>query len=258
MDLNYKTLGQGAPVIILHGLLGSLDNWLSFGKELAEDYAVFLLDQRNHGRSPHSDVHDYPSMADDLHTFMDAHWMYDGAFVLGHSMGGKTAMQLALTHPELVKKLIVVDIAPKAYTDLHADILDALCSLKPETLQSREEADKALSGSIPDYGVRQFLLKNLSRRKEGGYTFKVNLPVLQQQYEAILQPLVAEQPYEKPALFVRGSRSPYIQPEDEGLIRQLFPKATIGTIPDAGHWVHADQPQAMLKMVRDFLKVQGE
>ena len=258
MKLNYKEYGQGQPLIILHGLFGTLDNWVTLGKKLAKHFTVYLLDQRNHGRSPHTDEHNYPSMAEDIREFMEQHWMYDGAAVIGHSMGGKTAMQLALTYPELVKKLVVVDIAPKRYPGNHQPIFQALLNLQPENLTGREEAEEKLARYIPDTGVRQFLMKNLTRRPEGGFEFKMNLPVIYKHYEDILEAITADQPYEGPALFVRGGNSPYVKPEDEPAIRGLFPKAEIKTIPNAGHWVHAEQPTALLGELLRFLEASSK
>ncbi len=253
MQLNYKEFGQGEPLIILHGLFGTLDNWVTLGKKLAKHFSVFLIDQRNHGRSPHSEDHDYSSMAEDIREFMEQHWMHDGAYVMGHSMGGKTAMQLALAYPELVKKLVVVDIAPRRYPNNHEVIFQALLNLHPETLTERSDADEKLARYIPQAGIRQFLMKNLTRRPEGGFEFKMNLPVIYKHYEDILDEVEADQPYQGPALFIKGENSPYIQNDDEPVIKALFPKAKITSIPNAGHWVHAEQPKALLEVLRKFL-----
>jgi pimeloyl-ACP methyl ester carboxylesterase len=254
MELNYKEFGQGEPVLILHGLFGTLDNWQTMARQLAQDYTVYILDQRNHGRSPHADTHDYPEMAEDLRRFMEQHWMYSGACVIGHSMGGKTAMQLALKHPELVKKLVVVDIAPRAYPGNHHEIFDALQSLELDKIGSRAAADEALARNIQEEDVRLFLMKNLTRSKEGGYEFKMNLPVLQRNYDHILAAVEGEQPFEGPALFIRGGRSRHIVMADEDEILRLFPNAHIATIENAGHWVHADAPAELLALTRGFLK----
>ncbi|GIV31620.1 MAG: alpha/beta hydrolase [Saprospiraceae bacterium] len=253
MELNYREMGSGPPLIILHGLFGTLDNWATIGRRLSDEFLVWLVDLRNHGRSPHAAQHDYPAMAEDLRAFMENHWMFDGAAVMGHSMGGKVAMQLALTYPELVQKLIVVDIAPRRYQDHHSHIIQALLELHPETLPDREAAEAKLAQTIADPAVRQFLLKNLTRRKEGGYEFKMNLQALHKHYDDILAPVHGKRPYEGPTLFIKGELSPYIQPEDEQSIRQLFPRAEIRTVKGAGHWVHADQPDALLDLVRHFL-----
>ncbi len=253
MILNYKSFGQGDPVIILHGLFGTLDNWQTVARQLAEHYSVYILDQRNHGRSPHTERHDYPSMAEDLRQFMESHWMYDGAYVIGHSMGGKTAMQFALEHPDLVKKLVVVDIAPKAYNGGHQEIFDALFSMDLDKIDDRSEADAMLSERIQEQDIRLFLMKNLSRKKGGGYEFKMNLPVIYQHYDDILAAVAGEHPYEGPALFIRGGRSKHVADGDKTLIKQLFPQAVIETVADAGHWVHADKPGELLRLVGEFL-----
>ncbi|MCB9337368.1 MAG: alpha/beta fold hydrolase [Lewinellaceae bacterium] len=254
MELNYKTFGQGDPVIILHGLFGTLDNWQTIARKLAEHYSVYILDQRNHGRSPHSETHDYPSMAEDLRQFMESHWMYDGAHVIGHSMGGKTAMQFALDHPDLVKKLVVVDIAPKAYNGGHHEIFDALFSMDLDKIADRSEADSLLAEKIKEPDVRLFLMKNLSRKKEGGYEFKMNLPALYKHYDNILAAVSGEHPFEGPSLFIRGGRSRHMEDGDEVLIKKLFPQAIIETVAGAGHWVHAEKPEELLKLVGKFLE----
>jgi pimeloyl-ACP methyl ester carboxylesterase len=253
MELNYKTFGRGEPVVILHGLFGTLDNWQTIARQLAGNFSVYIIDQRNHGRSPHADVHDYPSMAEDLRHFMENHWMYR-AHLIGHSMGGKTAMQFALEYPDMVNKLVVVDIAPRSYPEWHNHIFDALFSLKPEQFEDRKQAEEVLAKHIDDEGVRLFLLKNLSRKKSGGYELKMNLPVIRRHYADLLAGIDSEgHVFEKPTLFIRGARSQHILPGDEPLIRELFPNAIIKTVEDAGHWVHADQPEEMLKLLRDFL-----
>lgn len=254
VELNFKEFGQGPPVVILHGLFGTLDNWQTIARQLAVEYSVFLLDLRNHGRSPHTEQHDYHSMADDVRAFMESHWMYDGAYVIGHSMGGKTAMQLALEHPDLVKKLVVVDIAPKAYNGGHYEIFQALFDLRPERIEDRKQADEFLAQRISEEDVRLFLMKNLSRRKEGGYEFKMNLPVLWNHYADILAP-VGGASYQGPTLFLKGGRSQHVVlPDDEPLIKDLFPNAAIQTVEGAGHWVHAEAPDELLRLVQAFLR----
>ncbi len=252
MQLNHKTFGQGPPLLILHGLFGTLDNWQTLGKRWAEHYTVVLIDQRNHGRSPHLDAHSYPLMAEDLKAFMEANWMYE-ATLLGHSMGGKTVMQLATTYPDMVEKMVVVDIGPKSYPGGHELIIQALNDLPLAKINDRKEADAFLAERIDDFGVRQFLLKNLTREKSGGYRWKMNLPVLTRDYEAILQNVEAEEIYDGPSLFVRGGKSNYVQDEDLTTIHEHFPAANLVTIPNAGHWVHAEQPQALFDVVSSFL-----
>lgn len=252
MELNYKTFGQGDPVIILHGLFGTLDNWQTIARKLSEQYTVYIVDQRNHGRSPHLPDMSYELMAEDLCRFMEQHWIFRAA-VIGHSMGGKTAMQFALNNPDMVERLVVIDIAPKAYAGGHQDIFEALFDVKLTELESREAAEQILARRIPEAGVRQFLLKNLTREKEGSYAWKMNLFAIYRHYPDILAAVGGPEPFEGPALFVRGEKSDYITNGDQELIRRLFPKARLETVQGAGHWVHADAPQSLLELILQFL-----
>ena len=253
MELNYKSFGEGYPIIILHGLFGTLDNWQTIAKKLAANYSVYIIDQRNHGRSPHEETFNYAAMAEDLQAFMESHWIYE-AHIIGHSMGGKTAMQFALTYPDLVNQLVVVDIAPKAYEGGHQAIFEALFSLDLSTITNRKEADAALLDRIPDLGVRQFLLKNLSNDKKGGYKWKMNLPVIYKNYEQILAALENQETFDRPTLFIRGGKSDYIQEEDLSQIKTFFPAAELATVAEVGHWVHAAAPTALLTLVNAFLQ----
>lgn len=253
MNLNYKSFGQGDPIIILHGLFGTLDNWQTIAKQLAEDYMVFIIDLRNHGRSPHVDEHTYKAMADDIQVFMSENWLY-GAHLIGHSMGGKTAMRLALDYPELVNKLVVVDMGIKQNEPGHQAIFEALLELDLENLKSRGEADKEFQKRIDEFGVRQFLLKNLSRKREGGYEWKMNLPVIHRHYNDILEAIEHDDTFDNPTLFLRGGQSDYVLEEDFIAIQELFTDATLETIEEAGHWVHAAAPEEFLRIVRAFLK----
>lgn len=253
MELNYKEFGQGDPVIILHGLFGTLDNWQTIAKQLAKEYWVFIIDQRNHGRSPHVDELDYQQMAEDLKEFMEQHWIPQ-AHILGHSMGGKTAMQFAFDYPDMVDKLVVVDIGPAANEAGHELIFDALRSLDLEKVANRSEADTHLAEKISDYGVRQFLLKNLSRHKKGGYRWKMNLPVIYENYENILAAVQSEMTYDGASLFIKGANSDYIGEKELARIQEQFTEVKIETILDAGHWVHADAPATLLELVRDFFE----
>jgi pimeloyl-ACP methyl ester carboxylesterase len=225
-----------------------LDNWQTIAKKLAEDYMVYIIDLRNHGKSPHAAPMTYPQMAEDIQQFLENNWIYE-ANIIGHSMGGKVAMQLALSYPDLVKSLIVVDIAPKQYPGGHYEIFDALFALDLTKVEGRNDADNFLKERIKDFGVRQFLLKNLSRNKEGGYRWKMNLPVIYDHYQDILAPIQADEPFEKPTLFIRGGQSDYIQADDLDTITELFPVAMIDTVLDAGHWVHAQAPEELMSMV---------
>lgn len=248
----YREFGQGAPIVILHGLFGFSDNWQTIAKGLAEHHLVITPDLRNHGRSPHLPTHTYPQMADDLKAFLEEHWIFSTDLV-GHSMGGKVAMQFALHHPDMVNKLVVVDIAPGQAPDNHSDIFRSLFDLDLSQISTRQEADAFLAARIPDFGTRQFLLKNITRHTDGTFTWKMNLPVLWQEYPSILAAVDGE-PFNKPALFIRGSRSGYIKDADFSFIHALFPQADIKTVENAGHWVHADQPETLLQMLRAFLQ----
>ncbi len=253
MELNYKMMGQGEPLLVLHGLFGMLDNWQTLGRRFAEHYLVYLLDQRNHGRSPHAASMSYPEMAEDLHEFMTANWIHEAA-ILGHSMGGKTAMQLALQYPDTVSRLIVVDMAPRAYPGGHEFIFEALRELDLSAVEDRVEADAQLARRIPQRGIRQFLLKNLARTNGEGYRWKMNLPVIYDDYEQVLAPLQSDRPYEGPALFIRGGKSGYVRDADWPDILELFPNARLETVAGAGHWVHAEAPDALFRLVHDFLR----
>ncbi len=257
IDLNYKEFGLGEPVIILHGLFGTLDNWQTIAKKLSEDYTIFILDLRNHGRSPQTDDEfTYQLLADDLAEFMQAHWIYE-ARIVGHSMGGKVAMQFALNHPDSVKKLAIIDIAPKQYPSGHEEIFDALMNLDLSTLQDRKEAEAYLMDILNnDSGTVQFLLKNLSRKTDaegGGFEWKMNLDVLHRDYENILK-APEGYPFLKPTVFIRGGKSDYVKDEDMAAIHTFFPKATLETIEGAGHWVHAEKPKELLEHLSYFLK----
>lgn len=252
MELNYKSFGEGYPIIILHGLFGTLDNWQTIAKKLAEKYTVYIIDLRNHGRSPHADRFDYEVMAEDLQAFMESQWIYE-AHVIGHSMGGKTAMQFALNYPDLVNQLVVVDIAPKAYAGGHQAIFEALFSLNIAQINNRKEADKLLQKKISDFGIRQFLLKNLTRGKAGGYQWKMNLPIIHQNYAKILAAIKSEETFDQPTLFIKGGASDYVEEADLEQIKRLFPKVQLATVANAGHWVHAVAPTELLKLVNDFL-----
>ena len=252
MQLHFKESGQGRAVILLHGMLGSSDNWHFIALRLAESFQVFALDQRNHGQSPHSDEMNYRLMAADANEFMAARGL-ESASVVGHSMGGKTAMQFALQFPNRVEKLIVADVAPRAYAPAHEKIFTALLALDLKSLSSRQAIEDALATEIPNLVLRRFLLKNLGRNVAGGFFWKMNLRGSAENYLQLREPLSAPVPFAKPALFIRGGKSNYINPQDKPKIRELFPQSQIQTMTTAGHWVHADQPEEFLRLVLDFL-----
>jgi esterase len=252
MKLHFRTFGEGPPLILLHGLLGSLGNWQPLARRFAGRFKVFAVDQRNHGLSPHSQEVSFDAMAGDLREFMQTHALAQ-AHMLGHSMGGKVAMQFALLHPESVARLVVVDVAPRAYPPRHAHALEALLALDLNTLRRREELDGQLAKAIPEAEARQFLLKNLRRDGAGGFHWKANVRGLLENYERLTVALTGCRPFSKPALFVRGEKSDYVGEADCDLIRRLFPLAEFCSITGAGHWVHADAPEALFCNVTEFL-----
>ena len=243
MELFYRELGEGGqPIIILHGVFGSSDNWVTLGRKFAEQYKMYLVDQRNHGQSPRSDQFGYEEMAADLKELIESKGI-EKPIVIGHSMGGKTAMHFALQYPELLEKLMVVDISPRQYPIHHRTILDGLKSVDLSSLKTRSEADKQLAASIPEFGVRQFLLKNLYRT-DGGFDWRINLPVIDANIEKVVEALGENgKTFNKPTLFLGGSKSDYIIESDHAEITQYFPQAEIRTVQDSGHWIHAEKPQ---------------
>jgi esterase len=253
IELNYKDYGQGEPVIIIHGLFGTLDNWQTIAKNLAEKFNIYLIDQRNHGRSPHTEAFDYTLLAEDLHDFMENNWIYK-ARIIGHSMGGKTAMQFALEYPDMVEKLVVIDIAPKNYIGGHEVILETLQSIDLTTIKERKEVENLMAERITDAGQRQFLMKNLSRdEKTGQYEWKMNLSSLVQNYQKIIDNIQLSSIFKGETLFVRGEKSDYVLDSDEPILKAFFPNSQLHTIPNAGHWVHADQPKLLLEVLNVFL-----
>lgn len=252
MKLFYREYGQGQPMIILHGLMGSSDNWLPQAKLFSEHYHVYVVDQRNHGQSPHSEDFDYEVLAADLLEFIEEHQLKNPV-LLGHSMGGKAVMNFALQHPELPKALIIVDISPKAYEVRHDYIVEGLKAVPISSIQSRNEADEALSRHVADPAVRQFLLKNLMRKPEGGFGWRINLPVIDRSIPTIGAGLFAEGSYDREALFIRGLRSDYILDEDREIIFRYFPNARLVDM-HTGHWVQAEKPAEFVEVVLNFLK----
>ncbi|NIW86825.1 MAG: alpha/beta fold hydrolase [Gammaproteobacteria bacterium] len=253
VELAYRETGDGPPLLVMHGVFGSGTNWRSITKALAADRRVFTLDLRNHGSSPHAEHMDYRSMAEDVGAFMERQGL-ERAALLGHSMGGKTAMQLALSAPGRVECLIVVDIAPVTTEEDHAPYIAAMQNMDLEHLTRRSDAEAELAAVIPEPGARSFLLQNLVN--EGGrFRWRLNLDAI----EACL-PELADFPdpavdaqYTGPTLFVRGATSSYVRGEHAALIERLFPRAEIRSVDGAGHWVHVDKPREFLALVRDFL-----
>lgn len=245
--------GQGQAFLILHGFLGMSDNWKTLGKQFSESgFEVHLLDQRNHGSSFWDDTFNYDVLAEDLKHYCDE-YQFSNIIVLGHSMGGKTAMVFATKYPELVSKLIVADISPKFYPKHHETILKGLHALDFNIIKSRSEADEVLSHYVSDFGTRQFLLKNLYWKEKRQLALRMNLKVLTEKIETVGEALSAEAIYNKDTLFLRGDKSNYITDDDKSLIHHHFPKAKIITIKNAGHWLHAENPQDFFAVVMDFI-----
>lgn len=252
MELNYKSFGSGEPLIILHGLLGSLDNWQTLAKKYAEHFTVFIIDQRNHGKTPHSNEFDYSILTQDLYHFMEDHHIYS-SHLLGHSMGGKVVMQFALEYPDMVDKLIVADIAPVNYIGGHEVIFQSLLNVDLDTISSREEVDAQLKRTIPETGVRQFLMKGLTRGKEKNFVWKYNVQALWANYHAILSSFESSDKFDGETLFVRGGLSKYV---DENGIREIenyFTNYSLETIANVGHWLHAENPKEFLAKTSSFL-----
>ncbi len=251
--LHAKIIGEGKPLLILHGFLGMSDNWKTLGNKYAENgFQVHLIDQRNHGKSFHSKDFDYEFMAKDLGFYINHHSITK-ANLIGHSMGGKTVMQFACSNPNLVEKLVVADIAPKYYPAHHNEIINGLKSLDFNTISSRSEADEELANHLSDWGIRQFLLKNLYWVEKGKLGFRFNLSVLQSKMEEIGENISSTDSFGGETLFLRGDKSEYILQNDFDIIRRHFPKAEIDTISNAGHWLHAENPTAFFSRSLQFL-----
>ena len=249
-----KIEGYGKPLLILHGFLGMSDNWKTIGAQFTSDgFQVHLLDLRNHGRSFHSDEFSYELMVQDVYEYCLANNL-EKINMIGHSMGGKTAMLFAVTYPERIEKLIVADIGPKFYTQHHQTILEGLNSVDFSLKPSRNEVEEILSHHITDFGTRQFLLKSLYWQEPGQLAFRFNLPVFNKKIEEIGKALPENAVFSKPTLFIRGGKSDYILNEDFENLKKHFPDSTIETIPDAGHWLHAENPKMFCKIASSFLK----
>ncbi len=252
--LHSQIQGSGHPLFILHGFLGMGDNWKSLANSFASDYEVHLIDQRNHGRSFHSDDFSYELMVEDLVNYMD-HYDISTAFMLGHSMGGKTVMLMSIEHPERVDRMIVADIAPRFYPPHHQFILDALNEVDFSKVSSRSEIDDIFKKHIPENGIRQFLLKNVYRKERHQLAYRFNLESLEENIHEVGVELPPRSISEVPALFLRGVNSGYITEQDESLIRAHFPNSTVVDIERAGHWLHSENPEDFHKNVVQFLRI---
>ncbi|MGC3957351.1 MAG: alpha/beta fold hydrolase [Verrucomicrobiota bacterium] len=252
MRPHHHVIGHGPPLLILHGLLGSLDNWMPHAQALSVQFQVFLLDLRNHGRSPHTDDFTYELMATDIAGFIQDHHL-GPVSLIGHSMGGKVAMRLAQLHPRLLHKLIVVDMSPREYPPRYAEILATMHALDLTLFHQRSEVEAALLPAVPDKNIRQFLLKNLGRDETGKLRWKPNVAALRANYHHIRSTIPRSPQFCGPTLFIRGGQSDYLTEPDVTLIQQIFPQATVETIAPAGHWVHAETPEVFLRLVTQFL-----
>jgi esterase len=259
--LNYRELGQGRPgppLFVLHGIFGSLDNWGTVGRMLGERFHTYLVDQRNHGRSFRSNEFNYEVMADDLRRLMESLGVTQ-AYLIGHSMGGKTIMEFASRYPQMIARMVVVDIAPRPYPPQHTHIIEGLKSIDLSQLKDRNDAEEKLLPFIPEQDTRLFILKNLYRTDAGGYDWRINLPVLSRDIELVgvaLDKGNAKGGHTKiavPTLFIRGANSGYIKERDKADIARDFAEAEVVTIADASHWVQAEQPQAFVDAVFKFL-----
>ncbi len=254
MQLHYKEYGLGKPLIILHGFLGSLDNWHTLATRFGKSFRVFAIDQRNHGKTQHSREHSTALMVADLLEFVKEHKL-SNISIIGHSMGGKVAMQFALEYPEIVENLIVADIAPKQYERGHENVFKSLFAVKLNQLTSRKDAEDAMLPFLPDFGTRQFLLKNLERHADGSFQWKINLPVLYDNYDDMSREIVYNKPFLGRTLFIKGEKSEYILKSDEAIIKTLFPNSSLVIISGAGHWVHAENPDEFYDTVLKFISI---
>jgi pimeloyl-ACP methyl ester carboxylesterase len=250
MKLNYKKMGSGRPLLILHGLFGSLDNWQTHGKKLAEYFEVYLVDQRNHGKSDWSNDFDYDLMAEDLRELIIDQKLED-VLLMGHSMGGKTIMRYAQKYPASISKMIVVDMGVKSYPIHHDKIIEGLKSINLDAVTSRGEAGKQLAKYIDNQSIRQFLLKNLYWIEKGKLAWKINLKVLERELPLITEALPAEESMVE-TLFIAGGQSNYIVESDYPVIRKSFPLSDFYVIPQAGHWIHAEAPEEFIEEVLGY------
>ncbi len=252
MILHSKIVGQGQAFLILHGYFGMGDNWKSLANQFGEDFEVHMIDQRNHGRSFHDDDFDYEIMAEDVYHYIQHHNL-EKVILLGHSMGGKTAMLFAVEYPELVDKLIIADISPRYYQPHHNEILKALNSIDFSIQNSRKLVDAKLAELIPEIGVRSFLLRNVYWKEKSVLDFRFNLESLTENNSEVGNALPSFTNFEGKTLFLAGGNSGYITENEIPIIKAHFPNAQIETIADAGHWLHADNPKRFYELVMEFL-----
>ncbi|MCF8367561.1 MAG: alpha/beta fold hydrolase [Bacteroidales bacterium] len=259
MKLFYRKYGEGQPLIILHGIFGISDNWVTIGRRLAEKFEVYIPDQRNHGQSPHSSTFNYFALIDDLFEFIEDHQLIN-PIIIGHSMGGKVAMNFALENPGKIDKLIVVDISTRAYTGRqeHQEIIHAMRSVNFDNISSREEVADIISKSVKSEKIQLFVLKNLYRINQERYAWRLNVDGIYENIENVFEGVQSPYVFKKECLFIKGGNSGYITEEDYESIRIKFPKAVFTTIKDASHWVHAEKPDELCAQLSLFLNKQCE
>ena len=265
MKLFYRKYGEGPPLVILHGLYGSSDNWVTLAKKLSDSFTVYLPDQRNHGQSPHSETHDYDSMRDDLYEMVND-LALKKFFLAGHSMGGKTAISFALKWPEMLNGLLIADISPFTYeTDghsaynQHSIILNAILSFDLNKISTRNEAEKLLSEKIPSEKERGLILKNLQRTAENRFVWKLNAGSLLKNLEKIMEGIKRQTDFNQqitgfPVVFLKGGNSDYIPEGDFRNIRHVFPAADIIEVPGSGHWIQVDKPDEVVKYLKKLME----
>jgi len=264
MHLHFSKIGEGQPLVILHGLYGQGDNWMNIARELADNHSVYMIDQRNHGQSPHAPSHTYDDLASDLINFCNSEGL-SKIELLGHSMGGKTAITFALKYPGLVQKLVIVDISPFSYLDqkhfeqqvsFHKNVIETFKNVSLEQAKTRSDVETEFSTFINSVSIRRFLLKNLKRTKEGRFYWQLNINALSKNLENIIDaapPVKLGTKSFVPALFIRGGKSPYISDEEMAAIPDVFTNAKFVTFETAGHWLHAEEPEKFIKVVKEFL-----
>jgi len=254
MKLFFRHMGKGNPVVILHGLLGLSDNWVTFGRQLALDFEVFVPDLRNHGQSPHDPVFNFPILVEDLHELIEDQSLQK-VNLIGHSLGGKTAMFFALKYPDLLDKLVVVDIALRKYSPNleHQMLIDAMMEVDFSSARSRSDVDRQLEHNVHSLKLRQFLLKNIYWKDKETLGWRVNLPVLKESLPRMLEGIGQDKKFLNPVLLVRGGLSDYITDDDLPAMVKQFPRTSVQTLANASHWVHADIPGEFYNLVHEFL-----
>lgn len=259
MKLFYRHFGEGQPLIILHGIFGISDNWVTIGRKLAEKFEVFIPDQRNHGQSPHSSTFNYYSLVDDLYEFIEDHQLIN-PIIIGHSMGGKVAMYFVLDNPSKVEKLIVVDISARHYPPRqeHMKIIQTMNSVDFDTVTKREDVEQIISQTINSHRIKMFVMKNLYRIGKNRLSWRLNVKDIYENIDNVFEGVSSPYSFEKPSLFIKGGKSDYIIEEDKDPILEMFPLAQFTTIEGASHWVHADKPDELCATFSAFLNKECE